>query len=182
MKRVKGLVLIMVMLLVGGIFVGCEEVSNSTTQEKAYQEKLVSQANKKLGMPEITNFFEKSMAKEIFELRDDSKLICYLYTVSEMSGKYVYIGKCMGYGLSYSTQYTNPDKIERYAEVGETQVIAQADPNGLYSGDGLSATWVYMINEDTGKPQITYMEPEVIVSQAKLPKRLIETWSLPAKY
>lgn len=146
-------------------------------QEKTYQNDLLQRAYEEVGMPEITEFYEKKMAKEILELRDDSDLICYAYTKSEGTGKYVYLGRCMGYGLPYSTQYTSP---EVYGDYGGS--IPQADPNGLYLPDGLSATWLYLINEETGEPQISYVEPELFVSQGKLPARICEAWSLPADY
>jgi hypothetical protein len=175
--RKKILVLGLSLVMVSGLLTGCE-VDEGRQQEKEYQSNLIKQANDTVGMPEITNFYEKKMAKEILELRDDSNLICYAYTVNEMNGKYVYLGRCMGYGLPYSTQYTCPDsKIDGY-EI----TLPQADPNGLYSSDSTAATWLYLINEETGKAQITYCEPNLVVSQAKISARLCEEWSLTKDY
>lgn len=171
-KRAFGLVL--VMLLLGGVFAGCE--IDSTSQERMNQEDLMREAGNQVGMPNISNFFEKKLAKKIFELRDDSNLITYAYT-QNMDGKYVYLGTCIGYGLPYSTQYTNPEK---YEHSGVT--LPQADPNGLYSSDGLSATWLVLLDEETGEQSIIYAEPEIVVTQNKLPRRLVEEWSLPANY
>ncbi len=56
--------------------------------------------------------------------------------------------------------------------------LPQADPNGLYSPDGLSATWLMMIDEATGENYIMYCEPTIIVTENKLPERLIADWSL----
>lgn len=173
MKKIFCLILALVMSLT--ILCGCDTTSRQ--EEEKYQENLMQQANKEIGMPEITEFYEKKLAKEIFELRDDSSLICYAYTRSEMTGKYVYLGRCMGYGLPYSTQYTCP---ETYEYNGTT--LPQSDPNGLYSPDGLSATWLWMIDEETGEPSIMYAEPEIIVRQTKLPVRLCEDWSLTPDY
>lgn len=167
---------IMVCVISLGLF-GC---SQSREEERKYQEDLMKQANDVVGQPEITEFFEKKQAKEILELRDQSDLICYAYTKCEGTGKYVYLGKCMGFGLPYSTQYTSPETVVNVS--GNTYVLPQADPNGLYLPDGLSATWLYLIDEETGKAQVTYAEPEIIVSQGKLPARLCEDWSLPANY
>ena len=140
----------------------------------------MKQANDAVGQPDITNFYEKKLAKEIFELRDDSSLICYAYTKVEGTGKYVYLGRCMGYGLPYSTQYTASEGI--VIRNGNSYVLPQADPNGLYMPEGMSATWLYLIDENTGEPQITYAEPEIVVSQGKLPARICESWSLPEDY
>lgn len=158
------------------VFTGCVEDS-SRYEEELYQEQLMTQAANEIGMPDITEFYEKKLAKEIFELRDDSSLVCYAYTRSEMSGKYTFLGRCMGYGLPYSTQYTCPETNELN---GVT--LPQADPNGLYSPDGLSATWLWMIDEETGEPNIIYAEPEIVVTQIKLPERICEEWSLPDNY
>ncbi|MEG2289581.1 MAG: hypothetical protein RSC24_06400 [Clostridium sp.] len=174
-KKVLGLILIG--LLSTGLFVGCGAVEeSSTSKEERQQEELMKEVGNQIGMPNITNFYEKKLAKKVFELRDDSKLITYAYT-QNMEGQYIYLGKCMGYGLPYSTQYTNPDKYETN---GAT--LPQADPNGLYSSDGLSATWLVLLDEDTGEQSVVYMEEEIIVSQTKLPKRLVANWSLPKNY
>lgn len=164
-------------------FAACDRDSTAR-EEHEYQDLLMQQAADTIGMPHITEFYEKKLAKEIFELRDDSKLVCYAYTRSEMSGKYTYLGRCMGYGLPYSTQYTNPET----PYWGSTEAfkrefpLPQPDPNGLYSPEGLSATWLWMIDEETGEPNIMYAEPEIVVTQQKLPKRIVEDWSIPENY
>ena len=172
-KSIIGLLLIGTMMVGSLGLVGCERSSDSESRNQ--QEQLLQQANDQVGLPNITNFYEKKLAKKVLELRDDSKLITYAYTTN-MNGKYVYLGKCMGYGLPYSTQYTNPEKREN----GYT--IPQADPNALFSASGTSATWLVMVDENTGEQSIVYAEPNMVVTQTKLPKRLIETWSLPDNY
>lgn len=174
----KTLTIIIALVLMVTLFCGCTD--DTRAQEEAYQETLMHQATAEIGMPEITNFFEKKMAKEIFEKRDDSKLICYAYAYSDMTGKYTYLGKCYGYGLPYSTQYTNPDQLA--GEYRDSSVIAQADPNGLYSSGSTAATWLYMIDEETGEKYISYNEPNMTVSEHKLPARLCEEWSLTSDY
>lgn len=167
-------------LLIGissiGLLVGCDEIESSTSKEKRQQESIMKEAGNQVGMPNITNFYEKKLAKKVFELRDDSKLITYAYT-QNMDGRYVYLGKCVGYGLPYSTQYSNPEKYE-----GNGATLPQADPNGLYSSPGLSATWLVILDEETGEQSIIYAEPEIVVTQSKLPKRLVADWSLPQNY
>lgn len=164
------------------VLTGCGE--SSTKAETQYQEQLMQQAADEIGMPEITEFYEKKLAKEILELRDDSSLVCYAYTRSDMTGKYVFLGRSMGYGLPYSTQYTNPETAYwgNGSSIYRDYPLPQADPNGLYSPDGLSATWLWLIDEETGEPNISYIEQEIFVSQSKLPKRLCEEWSLPENY
>ena len=162
---------------------GCDETytGSSSGQESAYQEQLMQQSAEEVGNPDITEFYEKKLAKEIFEKRDDSDLICYVYN-QNYDGHYIYVGKSMGYGLPYSTQYTAPEKLKQggYANTGYWAVtVPQADPNGLYSADGLSATWLMMIDEETGENYIMYCEPTIVVTENPLPDRLIAEWSLP---
>ena len=180
MKK-KMVILGICVVLVGMVFMlsGCGSSYNTeVNQERAYQTEQMAQSATEIGMPEITEFYEKKMAKEILEMRDDSSLICYAYSKNDMSGKYVYLGKCMGFGLPYSTQYTNPEQ----RLTGYESVIPQADPNGLYSPDGVSATWLMMIDETTGERSISYNENDVIVQQTKIPARLVESFSLTADY
>lgn len=162
------------LLIVCMSLVGC--AMDSTEREEHYQEGLMQKANDEVGMPNITEFTEKKMAKMIWELRDDADLVTYSY-ISNIDGKFVYLGQSVGYGLPYSTQYTNPEKYEYN---GAT--LPQADPNGLYSGDGLSSTWVMLVDETTGDVKPVYVEQELFVSPYKLPRRLCEESSLPANY
>lgn len=143
----------------------CDENGNSEYAIRQKQRQLLEESNAQLGMPAIVNFQEKKLAKMIFELRDKEDLICYAYIVNHMTGQLVFIGKCMGYGLPYSTQYTNP--MQR-GEWREEPAIPQADPNGLYMPEGMSATWLMMIDPETNQPRPVYIEPEIVVSPFKL--------------
>jgi hypothetical protein len=129
-------------------------------------------------MPAINNFFEKRTLKTIYELRDQSDLICYAYT-KNLEGQYIYEGKCIGFGIPYGTQYTNPE-MQVYS--GSSTILPQADPNGLYSSGSTAATWLLLVNEKTGKVEVSYLEGEVMVFQSKRPARLCATWSLPSDY
>lgn len=186
MKKFISMIILSVMV---GMFTGCASDTvvsiNSDVQQKQQTEQVMQEINRQVGMPNITNFYEKKMAKKIFELRDDSKLITHAY-MTNLNGKFIYIGKCMGYGLPYSVQYTNPEKMGvveggKYNAVNP-YTIPQADPNGLFMPEGLSATWLMLLDEETGKQEIMYVEQEIVVTQSKLPKRLCEGWSLPNDY
>lgn len=181
----KGLFVLLTCAMMIFMFVGCDEVVKSNAkQESEATEEIMREIANEIGMPNITNFYEKKLAKKIFELRDDSKLITYAYT-QNMDGKYVFLGTCVGYGLPYSVQYTNPDTVYKGGNTSSGYwgtTIAQADPNGLYMPDGLSATWLILVDEETGEQSIIYTEPSIVVTQNKLPKRLVEEWSLPANY
>lgn len=92
------------------LFSSCRPLTDSDSSMQANQEKLMSKADRGIGMPSIKNFQERKLAKMIFELRDREDLVCYAYIVNHMTGKLVFLGKCIGYGLPYSIQYTNPEK------------------------------------------------------------------------
>ena len=174
------------MLLV--TFVACEEpvISKSSTEiEREKQEHLSKQAIESVGLPNISNFYEKKTLKKILEMRDNPKLINHFYTKNNMTGKWVYEGKCIGFGISYTTQYINPEKMGTVdgGEYGARNpyTIPQADPNGLYSVPNGTATWIMRVT-DNGDTIVDYIESEIRVSQNKIPARLCETWSLPKGY
>ena len=150
---------------------GCEQ--NTTDGQLAKkQEQLMLEANAQTGMPAIKNFQERKMMKMILELRDQENLVCYAYIVPEMTGKPVFLGKCIGYGLPYATQYTNPEKIitsESGMYLGtDPQTIPQADPNGLFMPASAEGTWLLMIDPSDNQPRPVYIEPKVLVSPFKL--------------
>ena len=170
MKINKKLILIGTIGILTFGLVGCENGSEMSQNYK--QKQLLQESNRQLGMPNIKNFFEKETAKTIWELRDKTDLTTYAYT-QNMNGKYVYLGRCIGFGLPYTTQYTNPNT---------TEGTKQADPNGLYNSETTDATWLILINEETNEQEIIYSEPQILVTQSKLNKRLVEPWSLPDNY
>lgn len=183
----KTLVGILVAISVFGL-VGCDEGSASATgtekEMNKQQQQVLEESNRQIGMPNIKNHFEKKMAKDIWELRDNPDLTTYAYT-QNMDGRYVYLGRCIGYGLPYTTQYTSPEKLETGGSSSAGYwgtTLPQADPNGLYSSETTNATWLMLINEETNEREIIYSEPSIVVTQTKLPKRLIAEWSLPSNY
>jgi hypothetical protein len=140
---------------------GCDK---SADKELAKQTEIVMrEANKQVGMPNIVNFQQRKVMKTIYELTDKENLICYAYLKSDYSGKLIFIGKCMGYGVPFSAQYTNPQKIADYRSGGYA-ILPQPDPNGLFMPTSSSATWLMMIDPKTNKPRPVYIEPEIVVS------------------
>lgn len=143
---------------------GCDRTSDSSDARMAKQTEVsMREANAQIGMPAIKNYQERKLAKMIFELRDREDLICHAYIVNHMTGELVFIGKCIGFGLPYSVQYTNPERIAASSHNGGYAILPQADPNGLFMPDGLSATWLMMLDEN-GEPHPVYIEPQIIIS------------------
>lgn len=146
---------------------GCEGQESAEHKQQRQTNQALAEMDRQIGMPDIHNFQEKKMMKLVMEERDRADLICYAYVKSEYTGKFNFIGKCIGYGLPYSTEFTNPQKVTGYNSA--PAVIAQADPNGLYMPQSASATWLFMINPETGKPVPVYCEDNVLVLPYKLP-------------
>jgi hypothetical protein len=146
---------------------GCPVNNDSDAVQGQQQETLQRQSNSAVGIPAIVNFREKRLLKDILELRDQNGLITYTYIQSEMTGKLIFIGQTIGYGIPYATQYTNPGK-----EVGDEYhaiaVLPQADPNGLFSPASAEGTWIMLKDPNSDKVQPVYIEPRIIVSPFKL--------------
>lgn len=162
-------------VLMTSMLTGCTESTSS--KENLYTEETKNQILDMYGMPQISNGYEYSQLKEIYELRDDPNLICYWYTKNDMSGKWVYQGTCVGYGIPYGASITSP---EQYEYNGAT--LPLAEPNGLYTnGVTSSATWVLTTDKD-GNVTPTYVESEIAVTQSKMDAKLCEDWSIPDNY
>lgn len=155
MKRI--IFLFLLLFIVFGCIEDADDIQKRQTRE------MLSEANREIGMPNIINFQQRKLMKMIYELCDKEDLICYAYLFSEYTGKLIYVGKCVGFGIPFSAQYTNP---ERYEHQGTT--LPQADPNGLFMPTSSSATWLIMIDPETKEPRPVYFEPVIVVSPFKL--------------
>lgn len=149
------------------LFSGCgNNLMTSDQVQHQKQEQIEKEASSQVGMPAIKNFREKRLLKEIFELRDQDGLTTYTYLFAEQTGKLVFVGESVGYGIPYSTQYTNPQKTD--SEYNGRVALPQADPNALFSPASADGTWVMLLDKKSGKVRPVYFEPKVIVSQFKL--------------
>jgi len=161
------------MALIAVVFMSCITTPKSNADKELQKQTELSmrEANRQVGMPGIVNYQEKKNLKWIYELCDQEDFICHAYLFNTMTGEVgQYLGQCIGYGIPYSTQFSNPEKINGREMLGnETiQSIPQSEPNGLFKPEGLSATWLIMIDPETKKPRPVYVEPEIIVSPFKL--------------
>ena len=170
---------IFLILLVTVLLLSCSSNSvtkpNSDLEVQQKTELAMQEANRQTGMPAITNYQEKRNLKWIYELCDQENLICHAYFFNELKGEVgQYLGECIGYGIPYSTQYSNPEKVSNFrGDYGQyatdaVYTIAQPEPNGLFKPEGLSATWLIMVDPNTKEPRPVYIEPQIIVSPFKL--------------
>ncbi len=169
MKNLAMLLMLVMMMF----FTGCVESTPTVDVKTANaQERLMKQGHAEAGIPNIKNFREKKQMKMLYELRDQEDLICYAYLFNERNGTIgQYLGQCLGYGLPASTQYSNPERrMRRGSTSGYSYNIPQAEPNGLFMPEGLSATWLMMIDPKTKDARPVYIEPLIMVSPFPLHK------------
>jgi len=182
---IEGLIVVAIVCILMALFlpVACEQNRPSTSSNAEKTEELMEELTKQIGLPNIKNFREKKLAKMVYELRDRQDLTTHTYIKGDLKGKLVYLGQSVGYGLPYSVQYSNPKrKADLHEGPGhEGGKMPQPEPNGLYPPEGLSATWI-MLSTDSGDVKPIYVESQIVVSQTKLPARLVQEWSLPDNY
>lgn len=173
MKKRIGILVATIMILVSAFMLtGCAD-----TEGEQYTKEIQNQIQDSVGYPNITSHFEYSQLKEIYELRDDPNLICYWYTKNEYTGKWVYQGKCIGYGIPYSASITSPE-YAMYTDLA----LPLPEPNGIYTnGLSTSATWILSCDTD-GNISPLYVEDAITVSQKKMAATRCEEWSLPEDY
>ena len=140
----------------------CVEDNSTDVKQRRSQEMLSAQGDAAVGMPSIVNFQEKRILKDIAEKRDTA-IVTYAYT-QDMNGVLHKLCDSVGYGISAATQYTNPSRVWRSDGGNHTQVLPQADPNGLFSPTSAEGTWVMCKNPNGGDVAAVYVEPRLIVS------------------
>lgn len=159
----KKLLLIMLPLL---MFASCVEGQKPTTDQvqQSKTEQMVSEANRRLGIPNITKFTEKRFQKMIYELRD-KEVVTYSYFM-DMNGRLHFLCESIGYGLPAAVQYVSPQKLVKGVDMGShygDKAMPQPEPNGLFMPDSLDATYV-LCTGPNGKLHPVYSEPKLIVS------------------
>lgn len=145
------------------VLTGCDERSKTDRKQAEATEAIQAEADRRLGLPNIRNFQEKRLVKELYELRDQSDLATYTYTFSEATGELRFLAKSIGFGIPAAVQYSNPERIA----VKDTYGIAnlpQAEPNGLFMPSSTTATWVFVIDPIKKEPVPLYVEPLITVS------------------
>lgn len=153
----------------------CLPEKKATTDQKqaAKTEASMAEANRQVGMPNIKRFQMRKTLKQIQELCDKENIVCHAYLQSKDSGKPVYLGKCIGYGVPFAAQFTNPERMIRGGSTSGgywAVTIPQPDPSGLFVPSSSSATWLMMVDPKTNKVHPVYIEPEIIVSPFKFPQ------------
>lgn len=110
---------------------GCEADTSDGVQAKQ-KERILKEGTAQVGMPAIKNFRERKLLKDIYELRDQTGLTTYAYTVASQTGQKVFLCDSVGYPINDATGFTNPERLV----TNTTQVFGtmpQAEPNGLFT-------------------------------------------------
>ena len=148
---------------------GCnvESAPSADAMQAEQTAKMAQAAAQSVGMPNIVNFTEKRFAKLIYELKDQ-EVATFSYFM-DMQGRLHFLCESVGYGLSASVQYSNPERVLHGpgANGRSAATIKQPEPNGLFMPEGLAATFV-LCSDGKGGVRPVYSEPELIVSPFKL--------------
>lgn len=144
--------------------IGCGPPSSDQVQE-GQQEAILKEATAAVGMPNIKNFRERRLMKDILELRDQDGLSTYTYVFNEMTGELRFFCDSVGYAIPYATQFTNPEK-----QTVNGNTIPQADPNGLFSPASAEGSWVMCKDPNGDDVRPVYVEPRLVTSPFRLEK------------
>ncbi|MBP2654981.1 MAG: hypothetical protein H6Q73_2550 [Firmicutes bacterium] len=164
----KKLIIVLMIMLSTVSLIGCSASSSSQQQEHYQQEQTRREPLAQSGAPVIKNFREKKLLKDIYELRDQEGVTTYTYIVAENTGKLIFLGETIGYGISAATQYNNPKQTIEGRTQGEFVAIPQADLNGLYSPASAQGTWIMFKDPNGNNVKPVYVESRIIVSPFKL--------------
>jgi len=141
--------------------VSCESPSPNDVRDKAATDQRMQEMRAQVGLPNIVNFTEAKFANLTAELRDQ-EIRTWTYYVDMNGGRHL-LCESVGYGLPYSVQITNPQKIASSYSQGGFAILPQAEPNGLYMPESADATWV-LCSDGKGGVAPVYSEPHLIVS------------------
>lgn len=142
----------------------CSGENAARQRQQAAVNQLSDQADRQVGMPAISNFQQKKLVRDIYE-RTDRATTTYAY-VQGLDGRLTCFGQGIGYGVPYGTRSTPPESTMGVYQDNST--LAQPEPNGLYLPDNASATWWQMLNRETGKVEVVYLEPTIVITPFKL--------------
>lgn len=156
-------------------FQGCFADRPAAEREQTAQTaELLNESQRQVGIPGITNFTEKRLVRQLYELRDQQDLATFTYVV-DYEGRLWHACDSIGYGIPFSAQFTNPNRPYRTG-AGVT-TLPQPEPNGLWPPTSTSATWVVCASP-SGDFEPLYVEPSITVSP--FPLNAYGSWAVAA--
>jgi len=142
------------------ILVALAFMADSCSGQTANSNQSATNATNKWGYVNLTNYYEYEQLKQIYQERDNSKLILNAYLFSQVTGKLICFGQVKGFGIPYGTQISPP------ADPTQGSV---PEPNGLYPSTQTNADWIQLIDPKTGQVNVTFVEPDLIITAQSLP-------------
>lgn len=150
-------VLLPLVLVLSFIGLTAESCSDQTT---ASNNNATTAASKWGNSPNITNYYEYLQEKQIYEARDNPKLVLNAYLYSEQTGQLTCLGKVKGYGVPYGTSWSQPNGGGSQGSIPE--------PNALYPSTSTNADWILLVDQN-GNTHLTFAEPNLIITDQVLP-------------
>jgi len=157
-------------LIAAGLALSLAACDDQAAQPTANQQEAAQQAAQQaeglmaVGPVKITNWTQKRQFQAILEAFDQPNLITYSYLVGSQDAKIVPLCRSQGYGFNEATQYTNP-LMASWKYTGNegiaSAVVAQPDPNGLYSPPTSEGTLLLCLTK-AGKVLPVRSEPSIL--------------------
>lgn len=137
-----------------GVFAG-----SCDSQTTASNNNADTAAQKWGAAPNINTYYEYEQEIQIYEARDNPKLVLNAYLYNEMTGQLTCLGRVKGFGIPYGTEMSPPQS-------GTQGSVPE--PNGLYPSQSTNADWVLLIGPD-GQTHLTFVEPNLVITDMTLP-------------
>lgn len=137
--------------------------ASSAAIEQAQQDLQMQQMLRNQPVPAFSFSLERHMLIEIYKARQRATNT-FSVVQSELTGKVLWSCPSMGFPLPYSTQLTNP--LQAWWQSGAHEyasaVVAQQEPNGLFTPAQAEGTWVPCVDSQ-GRVTPVYEERKVSV-------------------
>jgi hypothetical protein len=154
MKLVAILVLALALVACAGGTPRSQQIEQATTERNQ------SQLNASQPVPQFDFSQDRDTLIQVYKLRNEARNTWTVFLST--TGVPLYSCPSIGFPIPGSTQLTNPQQaIRPYAGGTDVAVIAQAEPNGLYTDPNTMSTWVICVRAN-GDAVPVYAEPQVI--------------------
>ena len=145
-------ILVVLLVLIAFVLTSCVG-SDTSAIEQSQQTGAVNAIIRNQPIPDLGGYsFERQIVIETYLARNNT-IATYAYMIS-MDGKIIEICPSIGYPIPYSTQLSNPARVDSYS-YGIT--LPNAEPNGLYPPGDAAATLVQCVQPD-GSVSPVYIE------------------------
>jgi hypothetical protein len=158
LKRIIGIAICAPLLLANEG--GCDSTPSAASKEQAVQNTQMEQFLRNQPVPSFDWSLERHMLIQLYAARQRATNT-FSVVQSEFTGKVLWSCPSIGFPLPYATQLTNPQQV-RYFNEHLNAVVAQQEPNGLFTPQQSEATWVPCVDEK-GKITPVYEEKHVTV-------------------